>query len=478
MKTRIKSSRARVDRPVNRIEFNRLQPAVEDMPEADASGASGPAHEKKIKSGSVGSYLSPPKRKSSAKKSFKTKSPMSAPASMVADVAGIESPGAKSPEESGKKKKASWTPSSVPSLLESSLLEDEDSDDSAVGSGDADLPSVTSSFDEDPLRDSVVSADGKLNFNSAFPCVAAAVGKNHTDRNLLVSKQFPILDPFREDFARFVREFDWEDHYWLNIRSSAARKLTLAYLRRTLAPCSYFEAEKFLQLSHIVHQRFVAGDDGTPAEHFALACAIGQIVKEGTDSHRDSERGHHGVEHLFDDGGYDERSLASGNPLALSSDAAKSTISPFGSESGNVGKKINEVIAPDVPQSGASPSGSAKNACAHETIQQGFDAADYLEKLAAEMRLPAMACNQDRTSHASNLALDKVIDDLRSKLPASLAEAAIRGLLGANDQLREAPWVNSPGVVRSSPADLGRNYRLGILSAEDRHIYESCGRSC
>ena len=91
-------------------------------------------------------------------------------------------------------------------------------------------------------------------------------------------------------------------------------------------------------------------------------------------------------------------------------------------------------------------------------------------------RLPAMACNQDRTSYASNLALDKVIDDLRSKLPASLAEAAIRGLLGANDQMREAPWVSSPGVVRSSPADLGRNYRLGILSAEDRHLANHMNR--
>ena len=97
-RTNNRSSRARVDQPVNRIEFNRLQPAVENVPEADASGASSPEHEKKKKSGSVGSYLSSPMKGSSVKKplktmSFKTKSPKSAPASVVGDVTGFESPG-------------------------------------------------------------------------------------------------------------------------------------------------------------------------------------------------------------------------------------------------------------------------------------------------------------------------------------------------------------------------------------------------
>jgi hypothetical protein len=237
------------------------------------------------------------------KKSFKIKSPKSAPASVVADGAAVESPGAlrsKSPGKSGKKKKAFVSPSSAPVHRESSLSNGEESDDSAVGSEGAEVPSVA---DEEPQHDSVVSADGELNFDSVFPCVAAAVGKNHTERNLFVSKQFPILDQDRDDFARFVTEFDWEDHYWLNIRSSTARKLTLAYLRNALMPCSYFEAERFLQLSHIVHQRFVAGDDGTPAEHFALASAIGQIVKEGTDSYRDDQWERRGVEHLFNPDG-------------------------------------------------------------------------------------------------------------------------------------------------------------------------------
>ena len=79
-RTKNKTSRARVDQPVNRIEFNRLQPAVENVPEADASGASGPAHEKKDKYGSKRSHLSPSGKKSPAKKSYKIKSPSCAPA--------------------------------------------------------------------------------------------------------------------------------------------------------------------------------------------------------------------------------------------------------------------------------------------------------------------------------------------------------------------------------------------------------------
>jgi hypothetical protein len=47
----------------------------------------------------------------------------------------------------------------------------------------------------------------------------------------------------------------------------------------------------FLQLSHVVYQRFVAGDndDESPAEHYAIACAIGQIMRDGVDSYRDDQ---------------------------------------------------------------------------------------------------------------------------------------------------------------------------------------------
>ena len=256
----------------------------------------------------------------------------------------------------------------------------------------------------------------------------------------------------------------------------------MAYLRKALIPCSYFEAEKYLQLSHIVHQRFVAGDDGLSAEHFALACAIGQLVKEGKDSYRDDQWEHHDIEHLFNEDGSEKSSVVLEEPPASPPDAAKSADRAAGT--GKSANKTKKVSVPVVPRAEASPSGSERNegvTPSKERDKQGFDTAAYLEQPAAEMRdlasrATANAADKDRTSYTSNLALDKVIDNLRSSLPAPLAEAAIEGLLVANDQLREAPWVNVPGVAQSSPAELGRNYRLGALSAKDRHLANHMNR--
>ena len=138
-RTKNKSSRARVDRPVNRIEFNRLQPAVEYGPETDASGASGSVLENENQSVMEGSYLSPRGRKSpsaSDKKSFKTKSPKSAPARVVAESADTASTPRSKSKPSGRSggRKSRKSPSSAPAALpDSSLSNIEDSEeDSAV----------------------------------------------------------------------------------------------------------------------------------------------------------------------------------------------------------------------------------------------------------------------------------------------------------------------------------------------------------
>jgi hypothetical protein len=87
----------------------------------------------------------------------------------------------------------------------------------------------------------------------------------------------------------------------------------------------------------------------------------------------------------------------------------------------------------------------------------------------------------DQTSTVSNLALDKVIDDLRAKLPPTLAEAAINSLLKANDGLREPRQADSPVVpevagAEHSAAALGRTYRVGVLAAEDRRLAHHVNR--
>jgi len=186
-RTKNKTSRARVDQPVNRIEFNRLQPAVKNVPEADASGASGPVYEKENKSGSVGSNLSPPMRKSSSKRSFKTKSPKSAPARVVAEFADTASTPRSKSKHSGRSggRKSRKSPSSAPAVVQDSFLSilEGSEGNSLAGSEGADLPSIRSA-DAELAQDSVVLADGReLNFDSPFPCVAAAVGKNHLERN-------------------------------------------------------------------------------------------------------------------------------------------------------------------------------------------------------------------------------------------------------------------------------------------------------
>jgi hypothetical protein len=336
--------------------------------------------------------------------------------------------------------------------------------------------------------DSVVCEGGtELNFDAPFPCVSAALGGKHKDRCLIVSKAFPIPAEQRQEFVNFVKSFDWEDHYWLNIPNTVARELTLTYLRSFLTPCSSFWAEKYLQLSYIVHQRFVAGDDETPAEHFALACAIGRICATGEDTYR-ADLCEHG------DGRQLDADVSERSPSSVESDRKGSPASSKSDRTPSGKRKRVRVSAPVVPQDGSSVDGtrptsevgggveSAKGTVKSKPAERDTAVASYLDKLAAEVQALTARLNSeqqrsaaasDQTSTVSNLALDKVIGDLRAKLPATLAEAAIKGLIGANDKLRATPL---PLETKVSTAELGREYRIGALAAEDRSLAHHVNR--
>ena len=521
-------SRARVDRPVNRIEFNRLQPAVDSAPEVDASGASDSVRENKsriIRSGSKGSHLrsagkesvGSPFKRSSGESSTKTlKSPQSAPARAE------ETPAAKSSVRSAKKvsksssKKSSGGKAaknrrhSAPAVADPFLSTGEaqaSSDEMSEGRSPSPPPSSASERSSEgsasreespPAQDqasSSVVCDGDvlggkdLNFDAPDPCVSAATGGRHRDRILIVSKEFPIPDEQREEFAKFVRSFDWQDQYWDNIPSTVARKLALKYLRWFLTPCSAHLAEQFLQLSYIVHQRFVAGDDDTPAEHFAIACAIGQMAIHEEDSYRADVWEHHDISHLFNAGGSERGSSSS----SKSSERRSPGLSASGKSSSGKSKRVR-VTAPVVPQGGSSvdearltskaPGGTKTTPVVVKSTSPPRDAVPtaYLDKLAAEVATVTARFHAeqqrlaDQTSTTSNLALDKVIDDLRASLPTALAEAAISGLLSANDRLREPSKPDAPAKADSSAAELGRSYRVGQLSAEDRHLAHRMNR--
>ena len=103
---RSKSNRARVDRQVNRIDINRLQPAVESAPETDASGASDSVRENKNRvkrSGSKASRLRSAENTSAGSifKRSSEKSSAKSPKSVSARVS--ETPAARSPGKSAKK---------------------------------------------------------------------------------------------------------------------------------------------------------------------------------------------------------------------------------------------------------------------------------------------------------------------------------------------------------------------------------------
>jgi hypothetical protein len=74
--------------------------------------------------------------------------------------------------------------------------------------------------------------------------------------------------------------------------------------------------------------------------------------------------------------------------------AAKSPVSAGSKSSKNAqsAKKSKKIEVPIVPQSGASPSGSAKSTGAREQAPRNFDVASYLEKLAY-----IVLCAQTRT---------------------------------------------------------------------------------
>jgi hypothetical protein len=528
MKTRNKPSRARVDRPVNRIEFNRLQPAVEAAPEMDASAASVAVREKENRSERSGSKV--PYLRSAGDESFGSafkkpskpltaKSPQSAPASVDVRSRVKSTPGsARMARKSAKKirlfsikrsygKNSTRTlrrpSSSVPEAFLSAGEAPSFSEDAGVGrspsppasdgsEGRAPSPPPADGFTRvadggaplspESLAAAVLTKNGKdLIFDAPYPCVPAVRGGRHEGRGIVVSKVFPISEEQRQDFVDFVEAFDWEDHYWLQIPSTRARELALKHLRKLLAPCSSFLAEKYLQLSYIVHQRFVAGDDDMPAEHFALACAIGLLYLNGEDTYRADMWEHRDTEHPLDGDGPDGGSSSSARSGGRGSPRSAKT----GQSSGDNHKRVR-VPPPVVPQGDSGVDNFHRALSANvggQAVQEVVGpkaeecdtaAASYLEQLAAEVQgltarpnsVPRATVAADQASDASRLAIAKAIEDLRrSKLPPALVEAAIKGLLGANDALRMAP---APAATAPSAADLGRGYRVGALAAEAR----------
>jgi hypothetical protein len=464
--------RARVDRAVDRNEFIRLGQSVKN----EASGASGA-----------------PEGKKKFKKIQKDYVPV------VLPEAGLDS-SAEKPKKKYRGIRAS------PSLLNagSAALDGSGEFNDAEGNQGGENVIEVQGWVSGPDDAEPLDAEGDLTFAEPAGVVPAEKGKHAArGRGLIVSRLFPIAAVDRSAFAQFVRDFSFEEYYLQNIKSSKIRRLVLKDLRLFYS-CSALVAEKLLQMSYLVYNRFISGDRGDPVEHYAIACAIGQIILEGSDSYDDHQWEHHDVGEVSDTDSEVARRLHH----ELNGDAFE--VGPAGRAAVNMQQpksksaSVKPAAAPSVisvDSDADSPAPAPRDASVKKsspakkvaTIQRitvpvvrpaGINEADdghmsYAESLARELR--NLRVSSPATSALiSNLAVDQAISTLRKSLPASLAEGAIQGLLAAQENLQTPPAKRSavvPETPPTEPAELGKSYRVGQLAKEAQAFAHHVNRS-
>ena len=126
------------------------------------------------------------------------------------------------------------------------------------------------------------------------PLLVPAVKGDPHSRALEITRELPIPHVHRAEVVKFVREVSWEEYYLFRINSHKLRRLVLSDLRGMVG-CSTLDAEKLLQLSYLVHKRFVAGDEAEAIEHHAIAMWCGQILFSDQDHYSVSDWVHEDV---------------------------------------------------------------------------------------------------------------------------------------------------------------------------------------
>ena len=473
-KERSKTRRERVDRAVNRNEFIRLGQSVKN----EASGASG-APEGKKKFNKIQKDYVP----------------------VVLPEAGLDSSA-----EKPKSKKKSRRIRASPSLLNagSAALDGSCEFNDAEGNQDGENVVEVRGWVSGPDDAEPLDANGDLTFAEPAIVVPAEKGKHGArGRGLIVSRIFPIASVDRSAFAQFVRDFSFDEYYLQNVRSSKIRRLVLKDLRLFYS-CSALVAEKLLQMSYLVYNRFISGDRGDPVEHYAIACAIGQIILEGSDSYDDHQWEHHDVGDVSDTDSEVARRLhhelngdafevgpAGGAEVNLQRPKSKSaSVKPAAAPSFISVDSDADSPAPahqDASMRKCSPANKGSNlrkVPVPVVRPAGTNDADdghmsYAESLARELRNLRVSSPATSTL-ISNLAVDQAISTLRKSLPASLAEGAIQGLLAAQENLKTPPSKRSavvPETPPTEPAELGKSYRVGQLAKEAKAFGHHVNRS-
>ncbi len=247
------SRRARVDLPVDRNEFIRLQQAVNE----DLTGGSGTS----------GVNL----KKKSEDKTLKPKFPKMK--TLLPEVV-VDSPVSEADKPKKKKKSRRSAPQASLFNSEPALSSVPHDEAAAVGAADE-------SREADDAQILVVDADGELTFAEPAPVVAAEVERlQDNGRGLVVSRVLPIAPEHREAFRAEVLAMELKDFYREAVVSSKIRRLVLRNLRQHF-DCGKIAADRLLQVSKRIYEKFVP--DFYPVEHYAIAYAIGQLRFEGTD---------------------------------------------------------------------------------------------------------------------------------------------------------------------------------------------------
>ena len=154
---------------------------------------------------------------------------------------------------------------------------------------------------------------------------------------LIVTRSLPVLPEHRGAVVKFVREFAWEKLKRRKSPANVPRKMVVKDLKSQL-DCVAADAEKLLQLSALIHQRFYAAEGSEVlVENHAIALWCGKILFENDEAYSDSDfvhddvseesPSHDGSASSNDDAAADDN-RAEGSPSRLSGLSGNDTDAP------------------------------------------------------------------------------------------------------------------------------------------------------
>ena len=112
---------------------------------------------------------------------------------------------------------------------------------------------------------------------------------------LIVTRSLPVSPEHRGAVIKFIREFAWESFKRRKSPSTVPRTMVIKDLRSQF-DCVRADAEKLLQLSALIHQRFYSVEGSEVlVENHAIALWCGKILFENDEAYSDSDFVHDDV---------------------------------------------------------------------------------------------------------------------------------------------------------------------------------------